>query len=221
MAKNRSNEFREKPQKSSDDSGEKRTFIINNVNIKLIYGIFIGIIAIIVIVLVVKGIIPKTKPDLEIEISNSIKKIAENDTLNSLTYTYNGIAKKKDSNENDLYTISYKGSVNAGLDFNEIKVRVDKHNKKIIVNMPPTKITSSSVDVNSIDTIFNKSGLNQEKLFSEEVRLAESNLEEEAMKPDNKLIKIAEENSINTVKSLTKPMIDGLSEKYELVFEKE
>ena len=87
---------------------------------------------------------------IKMKVKSTLEKVVEKSDLETVTITYNVIAKKckdeencdqKSNNISDFqYVVSCKGSIVAGIDFQKIKVDVDEKDKKVIVKVPDATI---------------------------------------------------------------------------------
>ncbi|MDD3453562.1 MAG: DUF4230 domain-containing protein [Bacilli bacterium] len=86
-------------------------------------------------------------------VKSSLDKVVEKSDLESVSFTYNVIAKKcKDDKNCDLksndiddfkYVVSCKGTITAGIDFQNVKIDVDENKKVITVQIPEATLSKT------------------------------------------------------------------------------
>jgi len=167
-------------------------------------------------------LIPEFKErKVEIKIKSTLDKIVEKADLETVTFTYNVIAKeckdkeKCDKTSNKIkdfkYVVSCKGSVTAGIDFDKVKdnVEVDVKNKKIIVKVPEAKVTDYHVS----DTNY----LNGDKIPAKELPnamdLCENTIKEKS-KEDENLLLTAKDQAGVALQSFYEKWIKAFDEEY-------
>lgn len=192
---------------------EKRKNILNN-KILIIVGV-------IILILVIGGLVFSKEGGIKIKVKSSLSKLVEKSDLETINFTYNVIAKqcnnenkcnKKSNNIDDFkYVISCKGTVTAGIDFDNVGVDVDKKNKKLIVSIPNAGIT----DI----TVGSMKFLNGEDLPSSELvnarRLCEETIREKS-KEDKELLPAAKEQAEVVLISFYKQWLKSVNNEYKL-----
>lgn len=180
------------------------------------------IITAILAIIIIVGISMATSKDGKVTIvaESELVSVIKKNSLNTAEYIYNGIASIKDKKGNDAYYISYEGTVVAGINFDNIKVRQDDKNKKVIVTLPKIEITENKVDNSTIDIIFVNNNYNTETIHATAYNLAKEDLEKKASANESFLQK-AEEKSNSVIKALVQPLINANDSSYELVIERE
>ena len=93
----------------------------------------------------------------------SLKEVLTISELATVEYTYNSIATVKEDNT-EKYYVAYKGTVQAGINFDDIKI--EEKEKKIIINIPDIRILKVNID-DELDYIFVKKKYDTEKTFQE------------------------------------------------------
>ena len=122
----------------------------------------IPIIAIIIVALIIifgGSILTSKEGKTKNTVKSSLDKVVEKSDLETVSFTYNVIAKKckNDKNcdlkSNDIddfkYVVSCKGTVTAGLDFQNVKIDVEE-NKKIVTVKIPEATLSKTPSVGSV-----------------------------------------------------------------------
>lgn len=173
-----------------------------------------------IIVLVIIAVIFNKKGDIKINVKNTLSKIVEKSDLETVNITYNVIAKKcKDEKDCDLnsnnindfrYVVSCKGTITAGINFNEVMIDIDKKNKKLIVIMPEATLTSEP----SIGSINYLNGTN---LSSDEhpnaLKLCQETIKNKS-NADDKLIPAAKEQARTLLEGFYKQWIKAYDSSY-------
>ncbi len=182
----------------------------------------IPIILLLVLILIGITIITNKKGDIyKITSKSSLQKIIEINELSTVKYSYNAIARKYNGKEekadNIEYYVKYEGFVNAGIDFNEVDIKVDDKNKKITITLPDVEIHDTSVDIGSLKYIFVTKKKEEDSISQEAYKLCKSDLKNRAEKEDE-LKNIAKQNAISALKGILDPWLDSLNEEYELEF---
>lgn len=162
---------------------------------------------------------------IKMKVKSTLEKVVEKSDLETVTITYNVIAKKcKDeencdkgsNNINDFqYVVSCKGSIVAGIDFQKIKVDVDYKNKKVIVKVPEATI----IDEPNIHSI---KFLNGNELSASELPNARKLCQEtvkEKSEMDQKLIPAAKEQSRVVLEEFYNQWIKAYDSSYHVVIE--
>lgn len=182
------------------------------------------------------------------DISTVIKNIEVVSVLNTLQVPYNSIVKiekdnkKKtestengsnldnikdgDVNKNDEidkneynYVTAYKGTVDFGIDFNNIKPEINVTDKSITLIIPKITIKDTFIDPNSVDTIYLGSKKADTDLsFIDRRRECEDDLKNKA-KNDQKVILLARESTEQTIRNLLEPFVKKLHPGFQLKFE--
>lgn len=144
-----------------------------------------------------------------------IRELLEVSDLSTIDYTYNSIVKvyTEDDKHELKYSICYNGTITAGIDFNEIGVKVDEENKLITITIPNAKIQNTTVDLGSLDYIFEKEKYNTETVASEAYSYAENDLKSKASSNEDILV-LAKENAASATEALLKPWINELAKEY-------
>lgn len=164
-----------------------------------------------------KNLFSPKESKIEIDVKSSLEDLIEISELNTLQYTYNAVAETYHENDPSkvVYYTSYEGVVKAGIDTQEIDVKVDDQKKEILVSLPDVRINSVTVDLASMDHIFNDKAYDNKDVAARDTIATEKDLMKKVSEDEN-LLKYARENAINFIKGLTTPFIDSLDEKYTL-----
>lgn len=184
--------------------------------------ITIPILSIVVVVLLIIFLVPKGEENIEIKVKSSLDKIVEKSDLETVNITYNVIAKKCkddkncDKSSNNIkdfeYVTSCKGTITAGIDFSNVKINVDKKNKKVLIKLPDATIKGSP-NVGSVKF------LNGQDVPADELPNARNLCEETLIKKseeDNKLIPSAKEQATIVLEEFYNQWIKAYDSSYKV-----
>lgn len=160
----------------------------------------------------------KPEPEPEIVTVATLKKLINVSELATFKAVYNGVAKvysKTDPSEIDYY-VSYEATVDAGMDFEDVSIRVDNEAKEVLVIMPEVHISDINVDIASLDYIFVNDKANTPSVSSDAFKACEQDVRDESgVQPE--IIDLAKQNAENSLTALIKPIIEQLDDEYTLV----
>lgn len=137
--------------------------------------------------------------------------------LQTLSYHYNAINKVRIDHKVRYY-VAYEGSIQLGVDFNEVVFSFDEENHIITVTLPPIKVTNAEVVASSLDYIFVDESYNNEKVFTTAYSACQADLKEQASR-DQKLSSIAKTNTEAEMKALIQPFLEEFYPEYTLNIE--
>lgn len=171
------------------------------------------------------GILTSETGMLKLSAESSLEKIVEKNDLETANYTYNAIARQckeegclrnSDSTDDYKYFVAYEGIVSAGIDFKQVKIDVDKKEKKLIITVPEPKITGYNVDIGSLKFIFTKDKYNEATELENAFKLCKEDLKIRS-EEDKLILKTAKQNSIIVLESFFKTWIETFNSKYEVI----
>lgn len=122
---------------------------------------FLPIILLVIVIICIVGclFITNSEGKTKRSVKTSLDKVVEKSDLETVSFTYNVIAKKckdeskcnlKSNNIDDFkYVVSCKGTVTAGIDFSKVKIDVDESKKRITVTIPDATL-ENNVSVGSV-----------------------------------------------------------------------
>lgn len=180
------------------------------------------LIIVVIVALVITFIIPNKEGNIELKVKSTLDKVVEKSDLETVNITYNVIAKKcKDENNCDLksnniedfvYVVSCKGTITAGIDFNDVKITIDKDNKKVIILLPDAKITDEP-NITSIKFL-NGNDMPADELPNARKLCQETTLEKS--KSDNNLIPAAKDQAVVVLEQFYKQWIKAFDDSYQV-----
>lgn len=193
-------------------------------NNRLVYG-FLGVL-VLVFAAYFFGMKANIKNETKISsdlIKNQILSVKE---LTTLKYKYTNVGAFENQTEfygmkipltEKKFIISYDGEVNAGVNLDEIDVKVDEKNERITVKMPKAEILNNFIDEDSLtifderESIFNQLKLNDFSDFrKDEMKKTEKELIEKGF------LEEADKKTKTAIEEILK--INPLIEDYEIKF---
>ena len=105
----------------------------------------------------------------------------------------------------------------AGINFDDIDIKIDDENKKIVFTVPEVEIQDTIVDAGKLDFIFMKDKYDKEETYNEAYSLCQNDLDEKA-KNETDLLSTAQENAEQVINALTSPWIEQLYPDYVIEF---
>ena len=154
----------------------------------LLFGAII--ILLVVLLFIYFQFVSGKKAEVKTISKSSLTKVLEINDLSTLNFIYNGIAEVKNDDGETKYHVSYKGNVNAGIDFKKIDISVDNDNKKIVVTLPDAVVQSVSVDMGTMKFIFEDEDDETETVTEEAYKASCEALEKQA-KSETDLLEMA------------------------------
>ena len=137
----------------------------------------------------------------------SIQEVLEISELSTAEYVYNSIARAYEEDGTTVrYYVAYEGTINAGINFNEIGIDLNKDDKILTITLPEITIQSVTVDPGSLEYIFEDKKSETENVHKEAFELCQKDLEEKANNEDE-LLSLARTNAETTVTALLRPWI--------------
>ena len=182
----------------------------------------IPLLLIFIVLLVVLFVNFNKEGQIKMKVKSTLEKIVEKSDLETVTFTYNVIAKQCRDNEicdkttNDInnfkYVVSCKGSIVAGIDFKKIMVDVNQKNKKVVIKIPEAAIID---EPNILSIKF----LNGNELPASELpnarKLCQETIKEKSS-VDEKLIPAAKEQSIIVLEEFYNQWIKAYNSSYSV-----
>lgn len=157
----------------------------------------------------------------EIKVKSTLEKVVEKSELQTISYTYNFIAKKCKKEKCDLKSnkisdfemaVSCKGKLNAGIDIKKIQVDLDDEKKKLIIKLPDATL-SNDPDIISYNI------LNGDELGSGATATAHNLCEDiiiEKSKNDAEILKNANEQARTVLEKYYESWIKAYDDSYSL-----
>lgn len=189
-------------------------------SLKKIKKLALLLIIIILFVLGINILLFNKDGDVKNQVKTILDRVVQKSELETVTITYNVIAKeckdekncdKSSNNIKDFkYVVSCQGTITAGIDFDKVKVEVDKSKKNIIIHVPEASIKG---DPNILSINF----LNGNELSASELTNARNLCQEttkERSQADGKLIPAATEQAKIVLEEFYKQWIKAFDSSY-------
>lgn len=163
-----------------------------------------------------KLVAPSESPSI-ITVS-TLENIIDRSQLSTFSAVYNGIAEvKSDTNPEQVdFYVAYEAKVSAGIDLDKIQYSENSETKTLIITLPDVYINDTNVDIASMDFIFNNKKLNQSTISAQAFKACEDDAREESS-AQTAIYELAQQNAVNAVTALTKPIVNQLDSSYTLV----
>lgn len=183
--------------------------------------IIVGLIIVIIVAIgtfITVQVLGNQEKRAEILTTATLEKMVKISELSTFQAVYNGIAKVMNQDNPDQvdYYVTYMAKVNAGFDFEKVKVTLDKEVKKITVSIPEIGfIGEPVVDIGTLDYIFmiDKAETNTVTAQAYPACIADAKRESEE---EPAIKELAKENAKNIMEALINPFIENLDTVYEL-----
>lgn len=198
-----------------------KSVVVKNYSVP-VWGL--GALVLVIVVLVMAFIVIPTarnsKKQAQVITVSTLQEIIDVSELSTFTAVYNGIAQvmNQDNPESVDYYVSYEAKVNAGIDFEQVGIDLDKEAKTIRITMPPVELTEVNVDISSLDFIFYNQKLNTSTVTETAYKACEADVEKESQE-QQAIYDLAEQNAKNVLTALVKPIVDQADTEYTLVVE--
>ncbi len=178
------------------------------------------IIVILVTVAVVLAIVSGNKPEepkKEIITEAMLEEVINVSELSTFEAVYNGVAKvyNKQKPVNIDYYVSYCSKIKAGIDFEQVGISVDNEAKKITATLPEVTITDVTVDITTLDYIFQNAAANDASVSEEAYKACIEDATAESRRQKD-IYSFAQQNAENVIKALINPFVSQLDEEYTL-----
>ena len=184
---------------------------------KIILGIVILIVLIVLIIGFKPGGVFRSSQNKVSTVSkSSLEKVLETSQLTTLQYTYNAIAEvKKEFFDTIKYHVAYEGTVQAGIDFEDIDIDINEEKKLITLTLPEVSIQNVIVNAESMEYIFNDDKYETETVASEAYSACVKDLQTRAEK-EVQLLQMAKDNARDAVQALIEPWVKQVDEEYTI-----
>jgi len=184
---------------------------------KLILPIMILVIVVAAVIFSTTWLFGGQEKKAEILTISELENIINISELSTFQAVYNGIAKVMNEKKSDQldYYVSYEAKVNAGFDFEKLKIIKDEEVKKITVTIPEIKITDVKVDIASLDYIFKNNKANTNTVSEQAYKACIADATSESEK-ESKIYDLAKQNAKNIMEALISPFIKQLDSEYKL-----
>ena len=137
--------------------------------------------------------------------------------LSTFQAIYNGVCSvnNKENPEEIDYHVSYNAIVKVGINFEDVKININESEKKVTASLPDIKINNVSVDIASLDFIFQNDKSNTQTISESAYKACIADVEEESSK-EKKIYDLASQNAKNIIRALIEPFIDQIDSEYKI-----
>lgn len=146
-----------------------------------------------------------------------LEKIVHVSDLSTYEAVYNGVAQIMNPTKPETvdYYVSYASKIRAGIDFSEVKIKVDNRTKTIEVSIPSITIDEADVDITSMDFIFQNPRSNTSTVTQEAYKACIADASQESLQ-EGAIYSLAEQNAENIIKALIQPFVQQMDSGYSL-----
>lgn len=182
--------------------------------------LFVAVVLVVVLALGVWGGVRLATPrdaGAEVVTTSTLSRIIEISDLSTYRTQYNGVAKAMDEKDPDKidYYVTYQSTVEAGIDFTQADIAVDKEAKTVVITLPEVTITHVTVDPATLEYIFVDKKAETPTVSEQAIKLCEADVAEETANQDG-ILELARQNARNVVEALTQPLIAQSAPDYTL-----
>ncbi len=155
----------------------------------------------------------------EIVTMSTLEKIVNVSKLSTVKFVYNGVATvpNEEKPEEIDYYVSYNAEISVGIDFDAVYFEQDEEAKIIYAHMPMPYVTNVSVEIKSLDYIFENDKANTVTITQTAYEKCVEDAEKEC-KTNKDIFKMASDNARNAVTALAQPIVDEYFEGYHMEF---
>ena len=113
------------------------------------------------------------------------------------------------------YYVSYCSKIKAGIDFEKVSISVDNETKKIIATLPEVTITDVTVDITTLDYIFQNTAANNSSVAEEAYKACIEDATVESRRQRD-IYTFAQQNAENVIRALITPFVSQIDDEYIL-----
>jgi len=149
---------------------------------------------------------------------STLERVINVNEFSTYTTVYNGVARAMNEKKPDKidYYVAYEASVDAGIDFSKINIRIDDVEKIIYIMLPKVQITDVTVAFESMDFMWVNGKANTSSVSEQAYKLCIADVENESENL-TVLLDLAKQNAVKTIEALTKPIIEQADSEYKLM----
>lgn len=150
--------------------------------------------------------------------SSILEKVMPISDLSTCKCVYNGVARvyADESNEKELYRVSYESEVWAGIKMDQLQITADPETKKITITLPAVEITEISVDMGSLKYMFLDSKSETAGVSREAYQACIADVTEESA-DNEEILSRAEENAVNAIRAVLSPLAEDGGYELEII----
>ena len=156
-------------------------------------------------------------PEAHIITESALESIIKTSKLTTFSAAYNGIAAVpgKDNPEEIAYYVAYEAEVRAGINMDDLDIRVDQEAYHIEIELPDILLEEPDVEITSLDYIFMDDDANTSTVTEEAYRASKEDAKEECT-DEEEITARAKENAVRALRALVEPLVEQNDPVYTL-----
>lgn len=181
----------------------------------LTFTIIIVLVTVAVVLAIISSGNKPEEPKKEIITEVMLQEVIDVSELSTFEAVYNGVAKvynKQKPIEIDYY-VSYCSKIKAGIDFEQVDISVDNETKKITATLPEVTITDVTVDITTLDYIFQNAAANNSSVAEEAYKACIEDATVESRRQKD-IYTFAQQNAENVITALITPFVSQIDDEY-------
>lgn len=198
-----------------ENNNNTRIFISGKTIVTFVVIIVLVTVAV-VLAIISSGEKPE-EPKKELITEVMLQEVIDVSELSTFEAVYNGVAKvyNKQKPINIDYYVSYCSKIKAGIDFDKVELSVDNEAKKITATLPEVTITDVTVDITTLDYIFQNAAANNSSVAEEAYKACIEDATTESRRQKD-IYAFAQQNAENVITALITPFVSQLDNEYTL-----
>lgn len=162
----------------------------------------------------------RKKPEPQVLTVSTLTEMIPVSDLSTVTSTYNGVAQVMNEKNPDKldYYVAYEAQAQAGVDCADLQPEIDEASKTVTIRVPEACFKKANVDMASLDFMFNSKKADTSGVTERAYKACQEDADRECSCSEA-ILELARENAVNTVKALTRPLVEQLYPEYTLVVE--
>ncbi|MBP3923371.1 MAG: DUF4230 domain-containing protein [Ruminiclostridium sp.] len=198
-----------------ENNNNTRIFISGKTIVTFVVIIVLVTVAV-VLAIISSGEKPE-EPKKELITEVMLQEVIDVSELSTFEAVYNGVAKvyNKQKPINIDYYVSYCSKIKAGIDFDKVELSVDNEAKKITATLPEVTITDVTVDITTLDYIFQNAAANNSSVAEEAYKACIEDATTESRRQKD-IYTFAQQNAENVITALITPFVSQLDNEYTL-----
>lgn len=201
----------------NNNNNNGRTRIIFSGKAIVTFTVIIILVTVAVVLAIISSEKKPEEPRKEVITEVMLQEVIDVSELSTFEAVYNGVAKvynKQKPIEIDYY-VSYCSKIKAGIDFENVDISVDNDEKKITATLPEVTITDVTVDITTLDYIFQNAAANNSSVAEEAYKACIEDATVESRRQRD-IYTFAQQNAENVIKALITPFVSQIDDEYTL-----
>lgn len=149
----------------------------------------------------------------------SVTDFVEKDQLNTFRTNYEDVVTVFDEKKEEKidYHVSYKATVDVGINFGEINIKQDNKEKTINIFVPNAAIQNVNIDITTLDFMFYDKKADNEDVLNNAYEICKKDAEKK-LKNKDKIIELANENVQNIINAYLQPFMEMTNNQYQVEY---